>query len=481
MTNCVKEINHHLQQLRSKDNLVQSESNAQQEQISISIELLHELRANRIELEVQNEELRRSYLALENLKAHYSGLYDSAPVAYLTLTREGIITEINLTACEMLGMERNKIINRRFVRFVIDEYKETWFRKCSNALFNKDKISFELPLHDANGVPFYAHINCVCRDNAGESPTLIIAITDISEKNKAEQELRVAAAAFETQDGIIVMDSNKVILRINQAFTHITGYGNEEAIGQTTTFLHSNKLDDSFYYDIWASVEVDGHWQGDVWGKRKNGGQFPAWLSLTAIMSSNGNITHYVASFTDITPQKEAERILLEARQHLEVQVATTNEELEKIKAETNEINTALNVLIKSHHSKNSDAQAALTQQVEETIVPFLKKLKGASTGRTQTTRLIGILENNVLNMVKAYGGINLTNVYRLLTPVEKQVASMIRQGMRTKVIAATLNCSPETIGVHRKNIRKKLGLKNNASSLSVYLQSLAEKDHLTN
>jgi DNA-binding NarL/FixJ family response regulator len=179
----------------------------------------------------------------------------------------------------------------------------------------------------------------------------------------------------------------------------------------------------------------------------------------------------------DITQNKQTEQLLLETRQRLESQVATTKEELDKIKEETAGINIALNVLLKHRTSDKSDAQIALAQEVEEAILPFLKKLKGTSTGRIQTSRLIGILESNLLNLVKEYGldTNHLSAVNKKLTPVERQVVSMIRQGLGTKVIAATLNCSTGTVGVHRKHIRKKLGLDSKASNLFSYLQSLPQ------
>ena len=200
------------------------------------------------------------------------------------------------------------------------------------------------------------------------------------------------------------------------------------------------------------------------------------WLTLTAVTDAEGEITHYVGSFTDITVQKQAEKVLLEARQRLENQVATTKEELEKRKEETTEINAALKVLLKHRETDKSDAQSALLCEVEETIMPFLKKLKGASTGRRQTTRLISILETNLQHLVESYGSATtLSAAFHQLTPVEIQVASLLKQGLSTKLIAATLNIAPGTVSIHRKHIRKKLGLDGKANNLHSYLKSLTE------
>jgi DNA-binding NarL/FixJ family response regulator len=106
-----------------------------------------------------------------------------------------------------------------------------------------------------------------------------------------------------------------------------------------------------------------------------------------------------------------------------------------------------------------------------------LKRLKGASTGRAQTSSLINILETNLRELVKSYGrAASLGAAYQQLTPIEAQVASMVRQGLATKAIAKTLNVSSGTVDIHRKHIRKKLGLDSKAINLHSHLVSLTEK-----
>ncbi len=122
------------------------------------------------------------------------------------------------------------------------------------------------------------------------------------------------------------------------------------------------------------------------------------------------------------------------------------------------------------------DAQIALSREIETTVSPLLKKLKNASAGHPQTDSLIGILESNLQHVVKSYGHVNsLGATYQKLSPIESIVASMVRKGLSTKVIADTLTISPGTVAVHRKHIRKKLGLEGKATNLCNYLQSLTE------
>jgi PAS domain-containing protein len=95
--------------------------------------VLHELHVHQIELEMQNEELRQTQIALEHAEAYYRDLYDFAPVGYLTLSLDGIINELNHTAANLLGIERSKIIQQRFVKFIPDDYKDVWCRHFQQA------------------------------------------------------------------------------------------------------------------------------------------------------------------------------------------------------------------------------------------------------------------------------------------------------------------------------------------------------------
>lgn len=478
MNDYTDKVNQQLKELRKKAeaHLDSTEPAIMPDRIQVPVDLIHELRVHQIELEMQNEELRRTQDALEKSRAHYLELYDFAPVGYLSLNEEGIIVEINLTASKLLGKDRKGIINQRFAKFIADDYKDLWYRHFQRAKQYCEQQGCELPFQQKNGTARYLHLNSLCKKTDNASKLMNITLTDVTERKKAEEELRIVATAFETQEGIIVTDPHKAILRMNQAFTRITGYNAEDAIGHTPSFLRSCQHDEKFYQAMWDAVSRNGYWHGEIWDKRKNGELFPVLLTLSKITDSEGNVSHYVGNFTDITVQKQAEKILLDAHNSLENQVASTQEELESIKAQSAEINTALSVLLKYRELDKSDAQLALSDEVESTLLPMLKKLKTASVGRLQSIRLINILETNLQQLVKSYGRTgNISAIYQKLTPIETQVASMIRQGQPTKVIAAALNIAPGTVSIHRKHIRKKLGLDGKGDNLYSYLQSLTD------
>lgn len=140
---------------------------------------------------------------------------------------------------------------------------------------------------------------------------LIIAVSAVvlylRETRKAGAELRIAATAFESQEAMMITDANAVILRVNRAFTDITGYSAEEVVGKTPSLLKSGRHDAAFYAAMWETIGRTGAWQGEIWDRRKNGEVYPKWLTITLVKGADGQITNYVGMHTDITQRKAAE------------------------------------------------------------------------------------------------------------------------------------------------------------------------------
>jgi diguanylate cyclase (GGDEF)-like protein/PAS domain S-box-containing protein len=119
-------------------------------------------------------------------------------------------------------------------------------------------------------------------------------------------EFRIAATIFESQEGVFVTDANSVIVRVNKAFTRITGYAAEDVIGQKPKILRSGRQDKVFYSTMWRSIYKTGAWEGEIWNRRKNGQVYPEYLTITAVKDTNGIVSNYVAMLTDITKSKAA-------------------------------------------------------------------------------------------------------------------------------------------------------------------------------
>ena len=141
----------------------------------------------------------------------------------------------------------------------------------------------------------------------GRPQRCVGTVQDITAIKHSEDEIRIAATAFESQEGMIITDAGQRILRVNAAFTRISGYSLEDVSGRTPALFKSGRHDQAFYQAMWESIAAKGSWQGEIWNRRKNGEVFPEWLTITAVKNSSGRITHYVGALTDITLRKSAE------------------------------------------------------------------------------------------------------------------------------------------------------------------------------
>ncbi len=127
------------------------------------------------------------------------------------------------------------------------------------------------------------------------------------ERKQDESELRIAAQAFQSHEAVLVTDSDHNILRVNSAFSRITGYTAAEVIGKNPRILSSGRQDNAFYQAMYDELTHNGAWENEIWNRRKDGSIYPEWLSITCVKNSENKITHYVAVFSDITDKKNAE------------------------------------------------------------------------------------------------------------------------------------------------------------------------------
>ncbi len=128
-----------------------------------------------------------------------------------------------------------------------------------------------------------------------------------AKRREADTRLRIAATAFEAQEAMLVTDAARIILQVNSAFTTLTGYSAEEAVGQTPKLLCSGLHTEAFYEAMQAQVQSQGHWSGEVWSRRKDGSAYLEWFTLTSVKDEHGVVTHYVATMMDITQRKATE------------------------------------------------------------------------------------------------------------------------------------------------------------------------------
>jgi PAS domain S-box-containing protein len=159
--------------------------------------LFHELRVHQIELEMQNEELRRAQEEMEASRARYFDLYDLAPVGYLTLSEKGLILEANLTIVRLLGLTRVALLKQPLTRFIVREDQDTHYRHRKHLLEAGAPQVYELRMLRKGGDPFWARLEAIAVQDAGGIPLCRVAVSDITRRIRAEEAERRAVEALQ--------------------------------------------------------------------------------------------------------------------------------------------------------------------------------------------------------------------------------------------------------------------------------------------
>lgn len=182
-------------------------------------------------------------------------------------------------------------------------------RQATRATITQDmRFDMTFQIHRPDGqMRFMRNRAALYSDDHGAPRRLIGATEDVTQRKQQEADLRVAAAAFESHESMLVANAQVEILRVNQAFTKLFGYASSEVLGKSPQLLKSNRHTGDFYAAMWFGLIHHHGWQGEVWNTRKSGEEFLCWLSITAVCDDADVVTHYVATYTDITLRKAAE------------------------------------------------------------------------------------------------------------------------------------------------------------------------------
>ena len=250
---------------------------------------------------------KRALMDLQKSEEKFSTAFDSCPLAAsISRISDGRFIEVNASYERNFGWSRADLVGKTSleVGFWPDtEARDAWLQ----AIYDAGRlVDYEVVWkHKSGELRDVALSSEIIR--LGDESCILTYLTDITARKGAEADLRIAATAFESQEGMVVTDANGIILRVNRAFTESTGYSAEEVVGQTPRILRSGLHDDRFYKQMWDSIREQGGWQGEVWDKRKNGEIYPKWLTISAVTDETGKITHFVGTHFDITERKLAE------------------------------------------------------------------------------------------------------------------------------------------------------------------------------
>lgn len=247
--------------------------------------------------------------ALLKSEQHFRAYFERSMVGMAeTSVEKGWIT-VNDRLCEMLGYARDELTRMNWAQITHPEDLQADVTEFNRVLAGEiDEYAMDKRFIHRDGHIIYAYI--AVRSVRLDDNTIdyfVALVEDISERKLAERELRIAATAFESQEGIMVTDTKNRILRVNKTFSVVTGYEADEVIGKSPDILKSGRHDAAFYIDMWGGIQKNGAWEGELWNRRKSGEVYPQRLTITAVKDENGSVTNYVGTFSDITAYKDAE------------------------------------------------------------------------------------------------------------------------------------------------------------------------------
>lgn len=256
-------------------------------------------------------EITERKLAQQSLlesKSRLKNLIDAIPDLIWMKDVEGVYLACNTRFEKFFGKKESEIIGKTDYDFVNEELANFFRENDKKAVdklgptVNEEWITFaddgHTELLETTKTPMF---------NAEDQVVGVLGLGhNITKRKQAEVELGIAAIAFESQEGMLVTDANNIILRVNRAFTTITGYTTEDVNGQTPSLLSSGRQNKHFYADMWESINHTGAWYGEIWNRRKNGEVYPEYLTITSVKNAAGITTNYVATMTDITSSKAA-------------------------------------------------------------------------------------------------------------------------------------------------------------------------------
>jgi PAS domain S-box-containing protein len=312
--------------------------------------LLHELRTHQIELEMQNEELRRAHEELDVARSLYFDLYDMAPAGYCTLNEQGLIVSANLAASNQMGLARNALVNQPISRFIVYEDQDQYYLHRRQLIASGELQQFDLRM-TGGGPPLWVHVTASLSQDSEGHPEHRLVLLDISKRKTvenalAESELRYRSTIQTAIDGYWAVDTEGRILDVNDAYCRMIGYSMEELLGMHVSDVEvlESQVD---VKDHIARVIASGGDRFETRHRRKDGSEFPVEISL---QQNEGEAVSMIAFMRDITKRKEAEAELRESMEKYQ-EAKDRAEKSEALKDSfianiSHEVRTPLNIIL---------------------------------------------------------------------------------------------------------------------------------------
>jgi diguanylate cyclase (GGDEF)-like protein/PAS domain S-box-containing protein len=261
-------------------------------------------------------ERKQAESMLREQKASLDAIFEGALDASLLMDSSGVIIGWNPQAEHIFGWTKIEAIGRMLNETILplrfreahDNGIKHFLATGEGALLNS-RIEVVAIHRDGHEFPIELSITPLRMEGKREFSAFI---RDITERRSREEELLLAATVFETVDhAVVITDTDNNIITVNPAFTSITGYTREEVVGKNPHVLSSGKHAPEFYRDMWSTLTAEGSWHGEVWNRRKPGDVYVEQLSIHMVRNEQGNPTHHVGTFSDISERKAAEEHVL--------------------------------------------------------------------------------------------------------------------------------------------------------------------------
>ncbi len=253
-------------------------------------------------------QLKTTQQQLQTSEEKFAKAFHASPDGLLiTRQRDGLIVEANEGFSRITGYGLDEINGHSTISLGIWANQEDRQRLVECIRQQGSTHEMIAPVRNKGGQLRLCELSAQPLLIGGEQCLLTIA-RDITERQRMQDELQQAATVFEsTAEGVMITDLEQRITAVNRAFSQITGYSEAEALGQRPSMLASGQHDSTFYAAMWHSLAANGHWQGEIWNRRKNGELYPEWLNISAVRNSDNLITHFVGVFADISSLKHAQ------------------------------------------------------------------------------------------------------------------------------------------------------------------------------
>jgi diguanylate cyclase (GGDEF)-like protein/PAS domain S-box-containing protein len=267
---------------------------------------------------------RYSYqLAIEDLHRRNTMILEAAGEGVVSLDREGQIVFANDRAARILGLEPDMMIGQLCCEVLaIDDGHGSAIGEQACPFLNtirerKQYQSADATFQRTNGRRVSVEYVSTPLIDQGQVSGCVVVFNESQERNRISEQLSTTDVILaQAVEAVMVTDAQGVIVSVNRAFIEITGYAEEEAIGQTPRLLKSGIHTQNFYRTLWEKIRVDGRWAGEIWNRRKNGEVYPQWGTISVILDAKGTIQNYVAVFSDISKAKQTEEKLFYLANH---------------------------------------------------------------------------------------------------------------------------------------------------------------------